>query len=434
MIRYLTHAAFVLLITAGAAGAQNDTGPGSGNALAIKQAGSSALVSSARSFILQTLNNVQDARARDVTRDAIDNPDTCIAHRVGVTEANKAAIFDRLKAEGLIDVGDDGKFAGGLMLGIFPPLIDDGSQCPRAPQTYWSAPGSVFGGHHSHPGGLAVHVAFNLSSFLSLADNYRRVYGSSVGATGLPAIVQPNKPSPAPSVSDVPISEDLAILAPVWHDWGKILVFQWNSDGSEFAERNFGGNGKTDNYGASGDSKTGAHHIIGLAETMKRGLPPEFVVTHASAHSPPSGSNEYKVINWLRAAAILAGIDPVANGYLQQDRSGQLRLAPMREMGSFAMQSVLPNEPSLLVEYLLHNLSDADFTFTGPAAAETGALLKNLAGRFGYDTNDDTAFNTKFRNLVLAHLSAERLQIIYANRGLEAVAAEIEKLKRAGVL
>jgi hypothetical protein len=434
MIRHLTSAAFALLTAMGTAGAQNGAGPGPGNALAIKQAESSALVSSARGLILQTLGGVQDARARDATRDAIDNARTCVAHRVGVTDSKKAAIFDQLKTEGLVDLADDGKFAGGLMQGIFPPLIDDGGQCPRAPQNYWSAPGSVFEGHHSHPGGLAIHVAFNLSSFLSFADNYRRVYGSSAGATGLPTIVQPGAPSPAPTASDAPISQDLAILAPLWHDWGKVIVFQWNGDGSEFAERGFGGNGKTDKYGAPGDSKTGAHHIIGLAETMKRGLPPELVVTQASAHSVPSGGNEYKVVNWLRAAAILAEVDPVAKGYLKRDQSGQLRLAPMRQMTSVAMQSLLPDEPSLLVEYVLHNLSDADFTFTGPAATEAGVLLKSLAPRFGYDPNDGTAFNTKFRNPVLAHLSAERLQIIYASKGLEAVAAEIEKLKRAGLL
>jgi hypothetical protein len=434
MMRHLTSAAFALLTTVGTAGAQNGAGPGPGNALAIKQAESSALVSSARSFILHTLDGVQDARARDATRDAIDNARTCVAHRVGVTESNKVAIFGQLKTEALVDLADDDKFPGGLMLGIFPPLIDDGGQCPRAPQTYWSAPGGVFEGHHSHPGGLAIHVAFNLSSFLSFADNYRRVYGSSVGATGLPTIVQPGVPSPGPAVSDVPISQDLAILAPIWHDWGKVIVFQWNGDGSEFAERSFGGNGKTDKYGAPGDSKTGAHHIIGLAETMKRGLPPELVVTQASAHSAPSGGNEYKVVNWLRAAAILAEVDAVAKGYLERDRSGQLRLATMREMRSVAMQSMLPNEPSLLVEYVLHNLSDADFTFTGPAATEAGVVLKSLARRFGHDPNDAAAFNTGFRNPVLAHLSAERLQIIYASKGLEAVAAEIEKLKKAGLL
>ncbi|MHC5918274.1 MAG: hypothetical protein ACYTXE_46650, partial [Nostoc sp.] len=75
-------------------------------------------------------------------------------------------------------------------------------------------------------------------------------------------------------------------------------------------ELNFGGNGKTDNYGASGDSRTGGHHIISLAETMKRKLSPEFVITQACAHSSPTLGNEYKVVNWLRAAAIIAGIDP----------------------------------------------------------------------------------------------------------------------------
>src|SRR5258708_26670428 len=185
MFRHLPSSAFALLITIGTAGAQNATDPGAGNALAIKQAESSALVSSARSFILQTLSSVEDLRAREATRDAIDNARTCVAHRVGVTESHKAAIFGRLKAEGLLDLGDDDKFAGGLMLAIFPPLIDDGGACPRAPQTYWSAPGSVFEGHHSHPGGLAIHVAFTLPSFLSFADNYRRGSVSCGGSNPL---------------------------------------------------------------------------------------------------------------------------------------------------------------------------------------------------------------------------------------------------------
>lgn len=78
--------------------------------------------------------------------------------------------------------------------------------------------------------------------------------------------------------SDIYISNDLLIAAPIWHDWAKSMVFQWNANGTEFEELNFGGNGKTDNYGASGDSRTGSHHIISLAETMKRKLSPEFVL------------------------------------------------------------------------------------------------------------------------------------------------------------
>jgi hypothetical protein len=93
-------------------------------------------------------------------------------------------------------------------------------------------------------------------------------------------------------------------------------------DGTEFTELNFGGSGTNDNFGASGDSRTGGHHIMSVAETMARGLPPILVITQAAAHSAPTLANEYKVVNWLRAAAILAQIDPMATGYLVIDGSG----------------------------------------------------------------------------------------------------------------
>jgi len=63
---------------------------------------------------------------------------------------------------------------------------------------------------------------------------------------------------------------------PIWHDWGKSIVFQWNADGSEFPELNFGGNGVTDAWGAAGNSKTGGHHIISTAESIVRGFSPAF--------------------------------------------------------------------------------------------------------------------------------------------------------------
>jgi hypothetical protein len=89
-------------------------------------------------------------------------------------------------------------------------------------------------------------------------------------------------------------------------------VFQWTETGGEFPELNFGGDGKTDKFGTTGNSKTGAHHILGVAETIKRGLPPEFVITQASAHAAPAEGNEFLVVNWIRAAAIIAQVDPVA--------------------------------------------------------------------------------------------------------------------------
>ncbi len=423
-------AAFLAISSAALADDQSKAG--SGNALSLAQVEKAAIVQSARSFILDTLQRVGDKNLRDLTRDAIDNAKSCVTHRAGMTAISRQEIFDKLKAEGLIDIGDEGKISGGLINGVFPPLVDDNTACPKLPQTYWSAPGGAYGGHHSEPGGLPVHVSFNLSSNLSLAENYRRIYGQS--RRGVPVVTQAGQKSPGVKGSDILISEDITILAPIWHDWAKTMVFQWNADGSEFAELNIGGNGKTDNGGATGDSKTGAHHIIGIAEVMKRGFPAEYIVTHASAHSVPTGGAEYKVVNWIRTAAMLANIDPVAKGYLVKDKLGKLRLAEMREMKTVAMQEILPNEPHLLVEYVLHNISDSDYTYTGAATAEAQVVLKILAAKFGYDPNDGATYNTKYRNPVLTHLSAERIQILYTGKGLAAVETEIARLKKMGVI
>jgi hypothetical protein len=83
---------------------------------------------------------------------------------------------------------------------------------------------------------------------------------------------------------------------------------------------------------------------------------------------------------------------------------------------------------------VLHNLSDADHSFTGSALSEVQIVLKTVAGRFGYDPAEATVYNTRFRNVVLAHLSAERLQILYVDGGVNAVVAEIERLRKAGII
>lgn len=76
------------------------------------------------------------------------------------------------------------------------------------------------------------------------------------------------------------------------------MVFEWNANGTEFIELNFGDTGTGDGFGvAAGDSRTGGHHIITIAEEMARGLSPAFVITQASAHSAPTSGNECKVVN-----------------------------------------------------------------------------------------------------------------------------------------
>lgn len=421
--------ACLLTFTATAAIA-DQTGVGPWNNEAEKLARSSALVTTSLAFIKEEIGKIGDPAIRRETEDAVFNPDTCLKSRAGLTAERKRQIVDTLVAEGLVDANEAGRIPGGLLAGVFPGVRDDGAGCPKLPMPYVASPGSAFGGHHSQPGGLAMHVAVNLTSAIHLADTYRKVYGT-LDAKGLPVVRSGAGQS---ADGDVFIDEDVAIGAPVWHDWAKPIVFQWNADGSEYVEMNFGGNGKTDAWGAPGTTKTGGHHLIGIAESMARGMPPAFVIAQASAHGAPNAGNEHSVVNWLRTAGIMAGIDPVERGYLMRDGAGRLRLAPTRNLGSVNVQASLPNQPNLLYEYVLHNLSDADYTYTGTASVQGDLFLRILAPRFGFDAAEAARYNTEFRNPVLSHLSAERIYLLYASGGISRVEAEIGKLKAAGLL
>src|SRR5216683_2615674 len=413
--------------------AQDQTVPGAGNATAIALSNKSPMVQSAKEFLLKNIKRIDDASVRAITLDAIANPTTCVAHRAGLKESDKNAILQNLITAGLVDVRDNSNFPGGLKAGVFPPLLDDGESCPKLPQTFFSAPGSFFGGHHSYPGGLPVHESFNDVSSLNLANGYRRVYGHSEG--GLPVIdLSDGSVLLSGKPSDIFLGEDVMIAAPIWHDWAKSMVFQWNSDGSEFRELSFGGNGQTDNYGAPGNSKTGAHHMISAAEAMKRGLPPDLVIAQVSAHSHTIPDNEFKVVNWLRTAAILAQIDPVAQGYLSRDAQGRLRLPPLRHLGEVNLNAASPSQTNVLAEYPLHALSDADSTLTEPAVTIDQVILRTLAPEFGFDPNQVAAYNNGFRNPVLSFLTAERLLITYGNSGLDGVRIEINKLRGRGII
>jgi hypothetical protein len=410
---------------------QTQTVAGAGNAAAEEIANGSRMVQSAMDFLVKQAKSVGDTKLRSETLDAISNPGTCVFHRAGFTDAVKDTILMTLKTQGLVRLSDDTTFPGGLKAGVFPPVLNETSNCPQLPQPFYSAPGSVFHGHHSYPGGLPIHESNNDVADQHLADEYRSIYGGSV-AGGLAAI--PAGAANGSSGKAITIDDDIIVAAPIWHDWGKPIVFQWNADGTEFQELNFGGNGSTDNFGAAGDSTTGGHHIIGVAEAMKRGLSPAFVITQASAHSAPTSGNEYKVVNWLRAAAIIAQIDPVTSGYLTKDSHGNYRLPALRQLGQIDFLATTPSQTNILVEYELHNLSDADFTFSGPAVSMVETVLAQLAPEFGFSTANPATYNVSYRNRVLSSLTAERLQIIYANEGIAGVRQQLQLLRKAGII
>lgn len=426
MIRHGALAFCTAILTAMSAHAADQTQPGAGNARAEQIGTGSPLVRSAVELLENNAQAIEDDGLRAATLDSFLNHKTCIRHRANVTDAVKNSIIATLTAQGLVNPADGASITGGLKAGIFPPVLQDGTACPTLPLTFKATPGSNFGGHHSYPGGLAVHESFNDQSSINFADTYRGEYGS-LGEMRLPVT------RGAQRHGDVRIDQDVVLAAPIWHDWGKMMVFQWNADGTEFTELNFGGSGTNDNFGAPGDSRTGGHHIISIAESMSRGLSPLLVITQASAHSAPTLGNEFKVVNWLRAAAIMAQVDPVAKGYLVTDASNKLRLPPLAALAS-GVNLPANGQTNILVEYQIHNLSDSDFVNSIPAVTQVQVLLQTIAPTFGFNPADVAHYNNAFRNVVLAYLSPERLMMIYDKKGLEEVVDEVSKLRRLGLI
>lgn len=414
------------MLSAAAFGA-DQTQVGAGNARAEQIGDASPLVQSAKRLLIENAEKIEDRRVREITLDAFNNRNTCIAHRIGVSDASKDAIIQQLEQAGLLNPADGAAITGGVKAGVFPAIRNENTACPHLPLAFDATPGSNFGGHHSYPGGLAVHESFNDQSSINFANTYRGEY-AQLGAERLP-VAEGSRREP----EDGFIHQDVILAAPIWHDWAKMMVFQWNADGTEFTELSFGGTGTNDNFGTPGDSRTGGHHILSIAESMARGLPPELVITQACAHSAPTLGNEFKVVNWLRAAAIVARIDPVEKGYLVTDAKGNLRLPALLELGN-GVDLPAAGQTNLLVEYQIHNLSDADFVNSIPAVTETQVLLQTVAPQFGFNSADTATYNNKFRNVVLAFLSPERLAITYSNGGLAAVVKEIDTLKRLHII
>jgi hypothetical protein len=90
-------------------------------------------------------------------------------------------------------------------------------------------------------------------------------------------------------------------------------------------------------------------------------------------------------------------------------------------------------QTNALAEYTLHNLSDADFTYSGPAVDIDNVILAVLAPEFGYSTSDANYF-IKFRNPVFSFFTAERLLILYSEKGIDGVRSEVKKLRDAGIV
>src|SRR5262249_51216004 len=174
----LASAVALLMLVAGAqpVRAADQTVPGAGNAEAIALAGTSPLVASARRTLRSHAERIRNAALRSNTIDALDNPHTCVQHRAGLSDADKDAILQGLIANGLINLADGANITGGAKAGVFPPVLRDGTACPKLPQRFFSAPGSVYGGHPSHPGRPPIRQTANMLSDEKLATRHPRGY------------------------------------------------------------------------------------------------------------------------------------------------------------------------------------------------------------------------------------------------------------------
>lgn len=343
-----------------------------GNLRAQEIAQRSAMVQSAFRFLRKTAQKISDPALRRKVFDLLDNPAPTF-YLASPTPAEKQKVVQALLARGFVKARDDRFSESGVIAGVFPPVAD----ARQSPQPFWAAPGSSYDSHHSYPGGLVLHEAFNLRSALSLAANYRAQYPG------------------------IPMDEDFVIAAPLWHDAMKTTVFQWKDDESEWPELAI--------------ASTGAHHILGIAEALYRKLPPKLVVTIAAAHGAPGFEPFGKIVDWLEAAAILAHVDPVQYGVLKRTSAG-----------STPFELPWPSFPEVTISHL----SDGDFVFSVPAAHKAIAVLGDVA-RSHLMMDDENlhgpAFH-HFRNSVFAQLPPEQLYSLWLEGSTEAVLKEIRRL------
>ncbi|MDR3348967.1 MAG: hypothetical protein LBO03_05110 [Acidaminococcales bacterium] len=238
-----------------------------------EMAQASALVQNAHAYILEKIDEITDGAVRDKLRGLCASPDdSCLpAGRPG-----RERLYRSLREAGYL-----------------PEKVSFADFLPApgsAPIPLQAGPGSSRDSHHAHPGGLALHTAENLKLSLSLAKIHKKLLGTAT-------------------------DKDMLIFAQAAHDLAKCWLFPCGEDGSYPGKYNIAGNG--------------AHHVFGLAASIRQGLPPEFVVAQAATHVSPGDPGAAEIIGgFLRAACFIVEISPAAYGFF--DKSGRPDFDPLR--------------------------------------------------------------------------------------------------------
>lgn len=341
----------LLTSTARAASATQATSLEACMALSPQQmAETSPLVQESWAYLQKEIHSLQDPGLRTLVTKIYKNPEPTLTTQLDAK--NRQAVWQELQAK---------EYTKQSAQEFLPPL----PQGKQITFTTLAAPGSGYGSHHAYPGGLITHLATNVAITNAIVETYNTVYGYEV-------------------------NRDIAIASQLLHDLHKPYVFQWQADASSRKEEQLAG--------------TGQHHTLSLAELIVRKAPAALVVAQACAHTHPGWADEEKqVVGWLKAAAIIAGVDPVQYGLLAT--SGETLPQPRQQEG-----------------FLCH-LGDHDFVLSVPAVKWTLPVMQKIAQQqYGLSEADVNGkpFNS-LRNMVYSRESAMKIHHALAQEGEKGV-------------
>ncbi|MBU2700643.1 hypothetical protein Ga0466249_001735 [Sporomusaceae bacterium BoRhaA] len=319
----------------------------------VTMARKSPCIQAAYQYILTVANEIQNEDLRIRTLEILNNPAPTLMELYPAYR-EKERVKQQLVSAGYI--ASDAQYEDFL-----PPY----TTLEQSVIPFYAAPGSGYYSHHAYPGGLATHVAVNVKASLGFFNAYKDIYF-------------------------LPMDRDIVLGAQLLHDLHKPWVFQWQENGVSRTEYTIAG--------------TGQHHILSIAELIHRNFPPQLIVALACAHNHPGTDNdEHDVVNWLKAASILAGKDPVDVGLLSS--TGKTLPLPRRTEG-----------------FLVH-LGDHDFVLAGAASKWMVAKLGDIAkAEYSFTEADlKTSRFYAFRNYVFSQVTLDQLYLIWTIKGDEAL-------------
>ncbi len=231
---------------------------------------SSVMIQKSWNYLLSKINSISSSKLRAQVLSMYQNtaPTFMALYQ---TEKSKKAVYEKLSNEGLIDASLVDKD------NLFPKL----KKLTIIPQPFFTAPGGSLYEHHYYPGGLVVSTATNVKATIASLYAYKDLY-------------------------DYVDLYDEAVAGQLLQACAKPFVYQWYDDFSV-----------TEDYTIAGSK---ASLVLGLCESIFRNLPVNAIIAQACAGIPLlSAHDEKAIVKAIKAAAIIAGRDPIALGLLSFD-------------------------------------------------------------------------------------------------------------------